>query len=167
MTKKAKATARKGLTYYATWQEAQDAFALLNWLTNEGLHDSLIDSLYGFYEEGKMESVVDFCKHYKIHRADFYDIAKRNPKVRKAIDAIHIMIANDDVKGVKHKVYDREMVLRYLHTLDPEWDAINKYHAKLKKMEGDEDKGDKYIIIREAKEIDLEKEIAKKEGTNV
>jgi hypothetical protein len=132
------------ITKYRTFMEFDEAFDIFKYDLDERWREQLIFSLYKAATNPKIETIMDFCIEYKIRRQRIYELAERYPRVKTAFNDFRHILANKDLKGAKHRQYDKDVVMKYIHKLDPEWESINKYHADLKNTEAST--GDKIFI---------------------
>lgn len=88
-------------------------------------------------KEGEMviETIEDFCEVNCIGRDTLLRWSKIDPEFAMYYKQGKMLLANKDFKGIKHKIFEPSQTARHLHTLDDKWEAIDKYHADLKKTE--------------------------------
>jgi len=111
----------------------------------------LIHSMYQFLEEKDAKGrdpidVVQFCRSYKIPYDTLKGYSEKYPDVAKAYADMKAYLAANRRVGAMHKELDKEAVYKDQHRYDPEWDAINKYHAALKV---DESQNETKIVVIE------------------
>lgn len=94
-------------------------------------------SLYSFPEEKdefKMPvvEVMQFCELYKIPYTTLLMWVNMYDDISHAYKYMKLRLASRRRIGALHRRYDKDVVFKDLHNYDPEWDAVNKYHAALK-----------------------------------
>lgn len=102
---------------------------------NKEYPQRLMYSLQEWVKLPEAETVVDFCLAYGIPRRHLYDTVEAHPEIRDVFNEIKLYLANKAYKGALHRTLSEGMVMKNIHKLDPEWDAINKYHAALKNQD--------------------------------
>lgn len=95
----------------------------------------LIKTMYAWAEKQTSLEIMQFCIEYKLPRNRFYDWAARYPEIKDALNDMRLMISSNRKVGSMTKALDGNYAYRDMHMLDPDWHAINKYHADLKKEE--------------------------------
>jgi hypothetical protein len=92
----------------------------------------MINTMYYWVEQPHADSLQQFCTEYSIPRSTLYFWRNKYDDFRDALDEVKLRILDKNMRGAKHKQFDREVVFRDAHLYDPEWDKVNKYHADLK-----------------------------------
>ena len=114
--------------------------------------------IYTFIEWASKDDsleIMDFYVEMKMYRTTVYDWANKYPDVKDALDYVRLMLAARRRKGALLRKYDKDMALRDMHMLDPEWLTINKYHSDMKTEEA---KQSYAFIINDAKPKIVSKE---------
>jgi len=132
----------KNCTRFAAFE--QEAF--MNYPGKDEWRNRLKYTLLEWVDSEEAETVMDFCAAYKIPRRTFYSWVEKYEDLRFVVDEVKLLLANKDIKAAKRREYDKDVVFKYIHNLDPEWREINKYHADLKKRE-EANKGSGAIIV--------------------
>ncbi len=101
----------------------------------------IIFSMYEFLDEldekGRVPiDTMQYCRRYKIPYNTLLFWAKKHDDIGKAYTDMKLFLAANRRLGTMHKELDKDAVYKDQHKYDPEWDAINKYHAALKNEEG-------------------------------
>ena len=95
----------------------------------------LCNSMYIWCEKPDSLELLQFCMEYKIPRTTLYQWTEKYPDVKKAFDEVKLFIGMKRRLGALKRDFDQGSAYRDMHIYDPEWHAINKYHADLKKEE--------------------------------
>ena len=152
------------ITKYQTYLEADEAKVFFDYSKDKKWIDRLIFTMFKWWDENKGETVEDFCHEYKIHRQQLWALADEDAEFKKYYTTFKQLMANNDIKGAKHKDWDRETVMLYIHSLDDKYKDMHAYHAELKKKEEANKGGDKeYILVEKPREYPLPEE--KKDGS--
>lgn len=118
-----------------SWHDYLSESAFQYYPEKDNWRKRLIYSLYEWIENKDNIEVMQFCMEYKIPYTTLKEWINKYPDVKNAYNDIKLMLASRRRIGVVRKDFDREAVFKDLHTLDPEWLAINRYHAELKNIE--------------------------------
>lgn len=105
--------------------------------------------------------VGQFCMAYKIPRTTLWQYCQRYPDIKKSYDNMCLMIATHRKLGSMNKKLDGSYAYRDMHIYDSSWDAVNKYHADLKKE--DDNQGKTYIVYAEKPKIVSKEELLERE----
>ena len=135
---------------YSNWLEAEEAETFFNHSRDRKWVDKLIYTMDKWVRKETSETVQDFCNEYCFDPSRLKELRDKDERFAKYYIVFKKILANKDIKGVKHKIYDREMVMKYLHTLDADYLEINKYHADLKNEEA-KNSGTVYVEVRPTK----------------
>ncbi len=105
--------------------------------------------------------IADFVFLMKMDREQLYRWAKQYPDVKRAYDLAKLMLAVRKRKGALIRKYDKDVVYKDMHILDPEYLAINKYWSDLKKEEASQSEV-RYVYLEKPKvkskeEVDAER----------
>lgn len=119
---------------------------MLNIMSTQELKNMVIDWMLDWVKKPDALTVVDFCSEHKIPRSTLYLWATKDEEFNSIFTNVKLELANKLYKGALKKELDREVAFKPLHTLDPEYLDINRYHASLKK----EETGDLQKAIAEA-----------------
>lgn len=98
----------------------------------------VITSLDKWAEKEDSLEMQQFLAEYKIPKLTMVEWRKNYKDIVEAWDRAKDALGSRRRIGALKKVYDREVVFRDLHLYDPDWDAVNRYHAALKKEETQE-----------------------------
>lgn len=159
----------KGLSKSSlSWMAIQDK-ALAYFPEKESWRKRLIYSLEEWIdtkdEKGRLPlEIMQFCAAYKIPYQTFLQWSQRYEDIGETYTNIKLALASRRRVGAMHRDYDKDAVYKDLHRYDPEWDAINKYHAALKKDEAQLANDQRIVIIERFPESDL---VPIKEKNNV
>jgi DNA mismatch repair ATPase MutS len=77
--------------------------------------------------------IMGFCIRYRISRETLHNWAKEYEDIARALEEMKLFIAAHRRIGCMKKQLDNHSAFRNIHLLDPEEDAVNRYHADLKK----------------------------------
>ena len=95
----------------------------------------LTNTMLIWAEREKPLEIMEFCIAYRIPYRTLRDWVKQYPDIAEVYDEVKLMIACYRRTGCMRKQLDANSAYRDMHVLDPEWHAINKYQADLKKDE--------------------------------
>ena len=126
---------RKFLSNTRTWTDFMDESGFMLFPGQDEWRQLFINTLLMWAEKDTSFELMQFCMEYKFARTTLYDWRETYPDVKKAFDYVKLMLACRRRMGVLHKEMDRDMVFKDLHTLDPEWLEINRYHAELRQLD--------------------------------
>ncbi len=134
-------TATEALPKDCGWLEYLHDEAFRFFPAKEEWRKRIIFSMYEFLEsldeKGRVPiDVMQFCRRYKIPYDTLLYWAKKYADIGKAYADMKLFLAANRRLGTMHKELDKDAVYKDQHKYDPEWDAINKYHAALKNEEG-------------------------------
>lgn len=138
------------LTRPNTWLEAKEWQAFIYDPEKKKWRTDLVNTLYDFFEDESKLEIDEFCFAYKLSRFTLYGWRDKYPDdIGRAVEEIKLNLASRRRLGALKRKYDKDMVMKDLHTYDPEWKDINKYWSDMKKIEDKE--GDTYIVLPDAK----------------
>lgn len=139
-------TPPKPLTKPASWLEAKDWQAFIYDPKKEKWRQQLIASMFEFFQDESKVELEQFCFEYKLSRKVLYKWRQRYPDLEEAVDEIKLLLASRRRVGALKRQYDKEVVMKDLHTYDPEWLLVNKYWSELKKSESADVKPSNIVI---------------------
>jgi len=131
-----------------SYLERLEEISFLNYPGKEDWRKRLMHTMLRSADDELIETVVDFCHKYKIPRRTLLLWVEKYPELKEAYVIFKMLLANRDIKGAKRRLFDKDVVFKYLHRLDEEWDDIDKRWAALKAMDAPEEaKGIKVVYI--------------------
>ena len=132
-----------------SWAETlSSGEAYMTFPENKDWRKRFILSLYNWAEEEEALELQQFYWKMKLSRQLIYLWRDAYPDIKTALDEVKLMLGSKKRIGAIKKIYDREAVYKDMHVYDPEYLAINKYHAELKNIEGQQ--GNVYIEMQSA-----------------
>jgi hypothetical protein len=123
------------ITKYSSLIEADEAFNMFKYDQDARHRMRLANTMLKWRFKKHAETVTDFCDEYNIDRDHIYYLARTYEDFRRYFTIFKRTLANKDLKGAKHRQFDKDVVMKYIHLLDDDWKEINKYHADLKNTE--------------------------------
>lgn len=140
-------TKTQEITKFADWQTAIEAESFMNYPGKEEWRQRLIYTMLKWAELPTSETIMDFCIDYKLDVDTLKYWADKYPDLGKAYKIFKRILGNKSYKGAKHKIYDKDVVFKNLHTYDPDFDEVNKYWAELKKQDDPQLRASAKIIV--------------------
>lgn len=128
------------------WQHSLDQRSFMEYPGGENWKERTAHTMLLWVEEEDAETIMGFCRKYHVPRDTLRNWVKSDETFKKTYDLVKLILADKDIQGAKHKRYDKDVVFKYLHKLDPDYEEINKYHADLKKPE-ETNNGNRTIIV--------------------
>lgn len=119
-----------------TWIELIDAASYNMFPEKDDWRRRLMYTLFLWAEEEESLQLQDFCTQYKIPRSTLYEWRDKYNDLGEVVNQVKLILGARRLKGALKKDFDKEVVFKDIHKLDPEYLDINKYHAELKKNEG-------------------------------
>ena len=131
-----------------SYLERLEEISFLNYPAKADWRKRLLHTMLRSADDEAIETVVDFCHKYKIPRRTLYMWLDMYPDLNEGFVIFKMLLANKDIKGAKKRIYDKDVVFKYLHKLDEEWNDIDKRWALLKAMDAPENaKGIQVVYI--------------------
>lgn len=117
------------------WDLVNSDTSLMYNPSNEEWRKKLAYTLLKYASEETSTNIKSFCFEWNIPYTTMVDWIAKYPDIKKAWNEAKLRIGVRRQEKAEYKVLDAKLVALSLHTYDPEWDAINQYHAALKNQE--------------------------------
>jgi len=85
--------------------------------------------------ESDMLEVMEFAAKYKMDERRIYKWSQQYDDIKRAYDLMKRLLASKRRVGCMRKKLDSYSALRDIHLLDPQDDAVNRYHIELKELQ--------------------------------
>lgn len=105
-----------------------------------------VNDMYEWAQKDDSLEIQQFTMKMCMRRQTLYEWANQYPEIKEALCEVRLILASRRRIGALKKDFDKEVVFKDLHKLDPEWLEINKYHADLKTQEAHHNKVE-FVLI--------------------
>ena len=116
-------------------------FSALNNDISESSIDSFIEDMQEFIVRHGAFEVIPFLREKKISWQSWHNMLERFPRLKTAYVEMKIHLGYNQREAVRNGEIDARFSVMSMHTYDPEYDAINKYHSSLKQLEANNQGG--------------------------
>lgn len=123
------------LTKNRTWEDFLNKESILIFPQKDDWRKRFMLTMLEWSQQDDSLEIIDFLVQMKVTRSNFYEWLTKYPDLKEGYEQVKLIIASRRRTGALLKKYDKEMVMKDIHRYDHEWDAVNKYHAELKRNE--------------------------------
>lgn len=145
----------QGISNSRSWVDFLDKESLLLFPAKDDWRKKLAFTMIKWAEKKSSLEIMEFCIEYKIPRRTLLEWVEKYEDIKQVYEDMKLILASHRRVGSMRRKLDGQYAYKDMHVLDPEWKAINKYHADLKK---EEDQQKHIFVINDQKPHVITKE---------